>query len=116
MTTSKDEAMPHLLSSLLQATPLCSIKLPKATQLLVINKVPTTDLHASSDNRADALLCSETTGALITAMDTLRLGQTEVDQISPFMRGALESLNKHTWLGRDFEPRARLIEWSVTHF
>ncbi len=50
-------------------------------------------------------------GALITAMDTLRLNQLEVDAISPFLRAAVDSLNKHTWLGADFEPKAKLLDW-----
>lgn len=60
---------------LLAALLPCSIKLPKALQLLEINKIPTTDTGHSMDDRADALVCTETTGNLITAMDAVKLGQ-----------------------------------------
>jgi len=88
-----------------------AIRLPKALQLLEINKIPTTDTGHSVDDRADALVCTETTGNLITAMDAVKLGQVEIDQIGPYLASSLESLNKHTWLGADFEPRSRILEW-----
>jgi ESCRT-I complex subunit VPS28 len=87
------------------------VNLPQAHYRLELVKLPATDTHYTDDSKPDALLACETTSAIITAQDTLRLGQTEVDQVMPYVSAALESLNKHAFLGLDFEPKTKLQAW-----
>lgn len=89
-----------------------SIELPQAFMRLEVVKLPATDTHFSDDGRPDALHVSETTSALITAMDGITLNRTDVDQVAPCVSAVLESLNKHAWLPPDFEGKARMADWS----
>lgn len=88
-----------------------SVNLPQAHYRLELVKLPATDTHYNDDSRPDALIVSETTSSIITAQDALRMGQTEIDQLAPFVQTALESLNKHSWLGADFESKNKLQDW-----
>jgi ESCRT-I complex subunit VPS28 len=88
---------------------------------LEIKKLPATDTHYSDESYAggrgsgakpDALAVSETTGAIIQALDAVKLGLLEVDQLAPYWAAAVESLNRHAWLPADV--KASLTEWKRT--
>lgn len=90
------------------------VNVPQAYLRLEIVRLPATDTHYTDDSRPNALVVSETTSAIITAMDALNMGRVEVDQVAPYLSAALESLNKHAWLGPEFEPKAKLQDWKRT--
>jgi ESCRT-I complex subunit VPS28 len=89
-----------------------AIELPEAYMRLEVVKLPATDTHYSDDGRPDALHVSETTSALITAMDGITLNRTDVDQVAPCVSAVLESLNRHAWLPAGFEGKAKMAEWA----
>ena len=92
---------------------------PQAYLRLERAKLPATDTHYSDEGYAggrgakpDALAVSETTGAIIQALDAVKLGMLEVDQITPYLAAAVESLNRHAWLPADV--KAALTQWKRT--
>jgi len=92
---------------------------PQAYLRLERAKLPATDTHYSDEGYAggrgakpDALAVSETTGAIIQALDAVKLGLLEVDQITPYLAAAVESLNRHAWLPADV--KAALTQWKRT--
>lgn len=88
-----------------------SIALPQAVRRLEIDKLPATDVHGTEDTRRDSVIVVETTTNIITALDLIRLKMSAIDEVLPSVASTLESLNKHTWLPFDFEPKAKLRIW-----
>jgi hypothetical protein len=62
-----------------------------------------------AEARADTDNLTRTTQAIIQALDAVKLGMLEVDQITPYLAAAVESLNRHAWLPADV--KAALTQW-----
>lgn len=93
-----------------------NLEAPQAYLRLECEKLPATDTHYSNDTdrKPDALAVSETTSALIQALDAVHLGagRVEVDRVAPYLASAVESLNRHAWLPADV--KVRLQDWKRT--
>lgn len=85
--------------------------LPRARMLFAVHRVPTVDVGRGVPDGPDGLLCSETSVRLVTANDAVQLKQLEVDKLSPYLREALASIKKHSWLKPDFDGRLKLEYW-----
>ena len=60
-----------------------------------------------------ARLVAETVQFFITAMDSLKLNMTAVDQIHPLLTDLYESLCKITNLSQDWEGKVKIKNWLV---
>lgn len=68
-------------------------------------------MHASADNRAEAVIVAETVQAFITTMDALRLNQRAVDEVHPLVSDLMSALNKVHGLPADFEGIVKIRGW-----
>lgn len=87
---------------------------PAAINRLVISGVPATVEHraaAAASGLTSAATVAECVQHFITAMDTLKLNMTAVDQVFPLLSDLSGSLNKLSILPPDFEGKTKMKEW-----
>merc|ERR1711916_80061 len=66
---------------------------------------------ASQTTDDSAKTIAETVQFFITAMDSLKLGMTAVDQFFPLLNDLFESLNKISSLSADWEGKVKVKGW-----
>ncbi len=85
---------------------------PRAANRLLKMGVPES-LRSSGGNDNDVVAVKKTTADLITAMDTVRLGQVEVDALSPVLLDLRNSLAQHPGTPKDWGPLRKVENWLV---
>lgn len=87
---------------------------PAALNRLVTSGVPATVEHKASAAMAtttSAAIVAECVQNFITAMDSLKLNMTAVDQVHPLLSDLLASLNRLPILPPDFEGKTKMRDW-----
>ncbi|KAH3744730.1 ESCRT-1 complex, Vps28 subunit [Pelomyxa schiedti] len=93
------------------------LECPAAVQRFKVG-VPATIEHGKSvpsrDGSNNARVVAETVQSFITAMDAVKLGVSDVDQLFPLLTELLECITKNVNLPQDFEPRQKVTTWLKT--
>ncbi|KAK9068942.1 hypothetical protein SSX86_013058 [Deinandra increscens subsp. villosa] len=87
---------------------------PAAMNRLITSGVPATVEHraaAAASGGTSAAIVAECVQNFITAMDSLKLNMTAVDQVFPLLSDLSGSLNKLSILPPDFEGKTKMKEW-----
>lgn len=87
-----------------------------AAMLRINAGVPASMEHGSStssgeDGRQSAQYIAVAVQYFITLMDALKLNMVACDEIHPLLQDLLDSMNKVTTLGPDFEGKTRVKKW-----
>ena len=85
---------------------------PRATNRLLYMGVPES-LRSSDDSDNVGVAVAKTVADFITAMDTVRLGQLDVDDLSPLLIDLRNSLMQHTGTPKDWGPIQKVETWLV---
>lgn len=93
-----------------------SMDCPAAMNRLLVAGVPATVEHkaAAAVTSNAHVAVAESVQHYITAMDTLKLGFTAVDQVHPLLSVLFNSLNSVPLLPADFEGKLKVKEWLTT--
>ncbi|KAF2074639.1 hypothetical protein CYY_004034 [Polysphondylium violaceum] len=81
---------------------------------LVIKGFPSTLEHSTQTESSDSTMAKNVAEAVqnfITTMDSIRLKLVAVDGIYPLLSDLMESLNRNTWLGPNFEGKEKIKNW-----
>ena len=84
---------------------------PKAVYRLVIAGVPATEEHVSKQGRDDQVHVFDTTSAIITALDTMKMDFRAVDQILPPISDICTLLGRVRGMKPGLEPMLRMNGW-----
>lgn len=88
---------------------------PRARNRLLVVGVPATVVHATHDDRGEAVLVAETVQAFITAMDALKLNQRAVDEVQPLVSELMNALTKVKGISPEtFEGSKKISQWLTT--
>ncbi|KAJ0479832.1 putative vacuolar protein sorting-associated Vps28 [Helianthus annuus] len=87
---------------------------PAAMNHLIISGVPTIVEHRAAVAAlgvTSVAIVAECVQNFITAMDSLKLNMTAIDQVFPLLSDLSGSLNKMSILPPDFEGKTKMEEW-----
>lgn len=85
---------------------------PRARNRLLVVGVPATVVHATHDDRAEAVIVAETVQGFITAMDSLKLNQRAVDEVQPLISELMNSLTRVKGITSEtFAGSKKLADW-----
>jgi ESCRT-I complex subunit VPS28 len=85
---------------------------PRARNRLLVVGVPATVVHATHDERGEAVIVAETVQGFITAMDALKLNQRAVDEVQPLISELMNSLTRVKGISPEtFEGSKKLSDW-----
>lgn len=96
--------------SMLEFKKRCGFDLPLAFKRLIDERVPAQEVVVPQE-RNEAVLLANTVELIVTAMDAVSMLHNAVDSLSGPLMDLMESLNKHTSLPPDWEPKMKLRTW-----
>lgn len=86
-----------------------------ARKRLLVEKVPITVKHRTTDSRGEQANVAETVSNFITTMDSLKLDIRAVDEIQPLLNDVVNSLNRHSITDEGLlSAKMKLSEWLLT--
>ncbi|KAK9828516.1 hypothetical protein WJX72_000513 [[Myrmecia] bisecta] len=91
-----------------------NMQCPMAAKRLIQSGMPATIEHGkprTQETSNSAVSIAETVQHFITAMDSIKLGMTAVDQLYPVLNDLMQTLNKVSQLPPDLSGKVRVKGW-----
>ena len=91
-----------------------NVDCPRAVERFHVG-VPATAINPRTTGRGEQVLILQSTTALITAMDALKLNLRAIDEIQPLINDIVKLLRQVNGIGQDFEGVRLMMSW-LTRF